>query len=636
MGVAGAGKADCCRGTGKQSKAEHGKDGTHLEEEGGRAYNTKSRLISLPALTLLCEGFLLPFIQSVSVVLVPSWSDLSWFCPSCPPNMKLLGSLLPCAALLQGALAMFPKISVVEPLELSAEESFQIASADFPLTGNGTFETFVDHKNPRLGTFKLRYWYNATTFKGPGSPVILMTPGEVAADNYGGYLTDRSMTGVYARELGGAVVMVEHRYYGDSVPSKVLTTKRLQQHTLDQAVADFVLLARNLTLPFDKSGQTNAPRAPWVWVGGSYSGALATWIEKLSPGTFWAYHGSSGPVEAVYDYWQYFEPVQRGMPQNCSADFSAIIDHVDDVLLTGTADEKVALKDMFGLGALEHDDDAAQSISSTIWLWQSIQFNSGYSQFYQMCDAIEGANKGNSTKFALESPKGVGLTKALPNYAKWFKTSYLPGYCEDSYDYSDWQGVDNVQCWNTYNKTMEVWSDWSARSTFFRSWVWQTCNDPFFYYQTGAPKGTPTVFSRLVTPEYYQRQCELLFPQQGPFTYSSNRGKTAADINAHTGGWNHTETKRLITTNGEFDPWRSASVSSVFRPGGPFEGTKEAPVILIEGSRHCNDLTLRNEVHGPIKRAQKQLLEQISEWVGDFYKRKMRRSARGLMEDAWE
>lgn len=36
--------------------------------------------------------------------------------------------------------------------------------------------------------------------------------------------------------------------------------------------------------------------------GGSYSGALTAWLESVSPGTFWAYHSTSAPVEAIYDY----------------------------------------------------------------------------------------------------------------------------------------------------------------------------------------------------------------------------------------------------------------------------------------------------------------------------------------------
>lgn len=40
-----------------------------------------------------------------------------------------------------------------------------------------------------------------------------------------------------------------------------------------------------------------------------------------------------------------------------------------------------------------------------------------------MCDAVEGAT-GN---FSAPSADGVGLTKALDNYAKWWSSEYLPG-----------------------------------------------------------------------------------------------------------------------------------------------------------------------------------------------------------------
>ena len=58
-----------------------------------------------------------------------------------------------------------------------------------------------------------------------------------------------------------AVVLVEHRYWGTSTPYEKQTTKALQFHNLDQAVADFVRFARNVKLPFDKNGTSNAPDA---------------------------------------------------------------------------------------------------------------------------------------------------------------------------------------------------------------------------------------------------------------------------------------------------------------------------------------------------------------------------------------
>lgn len=61
-------------------------------------------------------------------------------------------------------------------------------------------------------------------------------------------------------------------------------------------------------------------------------------------------------MEAVYDYWQYFHPVEKAMPRNCSRDVSAVIDYVDTVFAYGSLKEKQALKDKFGLGELQDDD----------------------------------------------------------------------------------------------------------------------------------------------------------------------------------------------------------------------------------------------------------------------------------------
>lgn len=92
------------------------------------------------------------------------------------------------------------------------------------------------------------------------------------------------------------------RYWGESSPYADLTAQTLQLLTLHQAIQDFVNIAKTIALPFDTNHGSNADKAPWVFSGGSYSGALAAWIESMAPGTFWAYHASSAPVQAIEDY----------------------------------------------------------------------------------------------------------------------------------------------------------------------------------------------------------------------------------------------------------------------------------------------------------------------------------------------
>ncbi|KAH6652526.1 serine carboxypeptidase S28 [Truncatella angustata] len=532
--------------------------------------------------------------------------------------MKSVLRAVACTALwLGGVHGVFPPTGQVPPMTLTEAEEATLLDSAVTLVGNGTFEQPIDHAHPSKGSFSTSYWFNATNWKGPGSPVIVFTPGEAPAAGYTGYLTERTLSGMIAAAVGGAVIMVEHRYWGSSSPCTNQTTTCLQHLTLEQSVNDFVNFAQNAPLPFDTANTSSADQAPWIWVGGSYSGALAAWIEELSPGTFWAYHSTSGPVEVIYDYWQYFQPIQQGMPKNCSLDYEAIVDHIDTVFTKGTEEEKIALKAMFLLEDVAHDDDAAVAISSPIWAWQSIQFYSGYSSFYQMCDAIEGVIPNNTGNYTNYSARGVGLNKALPNFAAWYRTEYIPGYCA-SYGYDDWSGDYNVQCWDSYNTSMQIFHDWSVDSPNGRTWVWMTCNEPLFYWQTGAPSNVPTVMTRLATPEYYDRQCGLYFPREGRNTYGSNRGLTADSVNRRTKGWYNTDLPRLLYVNGEADPWRSASVASEFRPGGPFNGTSETPAIIMEGARHCNDLLQKNSVHPSVAAAQAAAISQFEEWVGEY------------------
>lgn len=57
--------------------------------------------------------------------------------------------------------------------------------------------------------------------------------------------------------------------------------------------------------------------------------------------------------------WQYFYPIQQGMPKNCSADISRVIDHLDSVLTFGSKSEVHKLKAQFGLEGVQHNDDFA-------------------------------------------------------------------------------------------------------------------------------------------------------------------------------------------------------------------------------------------------------------------------------------
>ena len=85
------------------------------------------------------------------------------------------------------------------------------------------------------------------------------------------------------------MVQLEHRYFGASMPYSTLDDMTLLDLTVDNAIADMVNFAQHVQFPFDLSGSSQASKAPWIFIGGSYAGSLPAWTAATSPGTFWAY-----------------------------------------------------------------------------------------------------------------------------------------------------------------------------------------------------------------------------------------------------------------------------------------------------------------------------------------------------------
>ncbi|TLD10195.1 hypothetical protein PgNI_05425 [Pyricularia grisea] len=515
----------------------------------------------------------------------------------------------------------------VGPVEENETLSSVARRAEGPVNGWGEFDQLIDHANPQLGTFKQRYWYGTQYWNGTGSPIIITNPGEQSATGFNvTYTTKRRLSGLMAEKIGAAVIVIEHRYWGESTPYKELTSENLQYLTLNNSIHDMIYFVNNFKAPFDDAeGATSPDRVPWIYTGGSYSGALAGWIASKAPGTFWAIHGSSGVVEAVRDMWTMFTPVQEAMPRNCSRDVSAAIDYMDGLFKNGSRSDVQKLKAKFMLDSLS-DADFGQAIENGPWLWQSTQFYSantalggvGYNQFHRFCDYVEGVPP-NSTA-AVPGEEGVGFVKAIEGYAKWFTEFLLPGQCE-SYGYPEWQGEYNTGCFQNQNASNPQYSDLSYNNTVNRQWNWMLCNEPFGWWQNGAPAGRPSIVSRFVNNKYWTDQCELWFPGGA---YGFAQGKTETELNAWTGGWSELDIPRLMYANGQYDPWREVTVSSSVRPGGPMQSSADAnngtQVRVLAGGTHCSDLYGPNwEANEGAKKIADDQTAQMAEWVDEFY-----------------
>ncbi|KAK1522032.1 serine carboxypeptidase S28 [Colletotrichum costaricense] len=438
---------------------------------------------------------------------------------------------------------------------------------------NGTFDQYLDHTDLSKGTFKQRYWYNSEHWGGPGYPVFMLNGGEGDAEGLTGYLENGTLTYLYAETYKGAIVLMEHRYYGKSLPFKTFTADTLQYLNVPQAIYDNTHFAETVELPFDKKKGANADKSPWVLIGGSYPGALSAWTSVIAPGTFAAYHASSAVVQAIDDFWQFFTPIEQALPRACSADVKLVIKQVDSVLDKGSAKEIDAMKEEFGLETLEDNADFAWYLLRPIIEWASNE-----TAVYEFCDYIEtSTNNGNIIKGTEKS--GVGLKAAWKGYTSYMYSRYSK-VCEGE------EACDLYGKAVGYNRPNDLSAD--------RSWTWQLCNEPFGWWHVGPPKSDGTnIVSSHVRPADRQRQCDLRFPQTFGFKPASSEGFTAAMFNDWTGGWNATF-ENVLFCDGEHDGWRSASMNSDYRPGGPVKTTEQTATFVVKGANHVPDFLLNN------------------------------------------
>ncbi|KAI0065743.1 hypothetical protein BV25DRAFT_1978526 [Artomyces pyxidatus] len=426
-----------------------------------------------------------------------------------------------------------------------------------------TFDQLIDHTNPSLGTFKQRYWMDWEFYK-PGGPIVVNTPGEENAENYIGYLTNDSIVGQIAQQENGASIVFEHRFFGLSNPYSNLTDASLKYFTIQQAIDDLVNFAQTVKLPMPGGDVVQSGKAPWILVGGSYSGALTAFTMSNAPGVFYAGYASSAVVQSIVDFWAYFEPIRQLMPANCSADVEAAITYIDGVANSKNATAINALQSSFGLGNLTHIDDFASALRSQLWNWQSLTPDSGGAVFYDFCDALEVKNN-----------------KSVPA--------------------SGWGEASAVEAWGKYWKDTaysQICGDGNA-----------DCNEMGFF-QDSAPLGKPSLVSRLVVPSGDERKCQAMFPG----AFSTPRDPMSNATNAAFGGWNM-KVDRLFFANGKRDPWRFATMSSDL---ASIKSTTMMPIAESNGF-HCTDMiSAYGDIDPTVDAVQKAGLANMKTWLASW------------------
>ncbi|GJN92935.1 hypothetical protein Rhopal_005978-T1 [Rhodotorula paludigena] len=441
------------------------------------------------------------------------------------------------------------------------------------------FDQRVSHDAavPSNETFKQRYWFDASHYR-PGGPVFLLDAGETDGADRLPFLS-QGILRILSEATGGVGIVFEHRYYGESFPTPDLSTDNLRFLTTLQSLYDGVHFAKNVQIP---GLDLTAPNTPWVYYGGSYAGAKAAFARKLFPDIFAGGIASSAVTTAIIDYWQYYEPIRASAPTTCIDRLVGHTQLIDTVLALNSTLLTSSLKTYFGLPNITSDADFVNALALPLGSWQARNWDPkvGSKRFDLFCQYLTNETLPSASfDVAVPSFLSSAAPSLLPkdprstltsfsHYAEYVK-AHIAVLCPPDVAQDDCFGTD------------EYGGDGLDEASW-KSWSYQFCTE--WGYFIGAPPSadTPSLVSRLLTPEYTGKICHKAFPPG-----KLNRVPDLPDVDAinQYGSFNLLY-PRLAFIDGSEDPWIYATPHSPSAPNPQREDTDDEPFKLIPGGVH--------------------------------------------------
>ena len=130
------------------------------------------------------------------------------------------------------------------------------------------------------------------------------------------------------------------------------------------AIADNAYFAQHAMFPAVNTTESlNAPHTPWIVYGGSLAGGQTAFSLKKYNDLFAGGIAASAPAFAKWEYPEWYNPILKYGPSDCTSRLVGIIDKIDRVIDSGDTVAIQSVKETFGLGPVSDIRDFAQAIS---------------------------------------------------------------------------------------------------------------------------------------------------------------------------------------------------------------------------------------------------------------------------------
>ncbi|CAG2162365.1 unnamed protein product [Oppiella nova] len=433
----------------------------------------------------------------------------------------------------------------------------------------------LDAKDNR--TFKQIYYTDDSHYKS-GGPVFVYIEGEANASPE--WITSSASYVVQsAKQFNAFLVLLEHRYYGESQPFNDTTVEHLKYLSSEQALADTAEILQYLTKKLSLSGKV-------VVFGGSYAGSLAAWfrekypniavgaiassapvlaeVEKY-PNIAVGAIASSAPVLAEVDFKEYFGVVSDSLGTECSQNIREATQALDELLTTPEGVKKVRqmlnLCDTFnGTDSL---DVAYLTFTLSVTIGAAVQHNAGIDG---ICRTMNDSSVGTP----------------LQRYAK---VNGLPGY-----NCSDIKFTDMVK---SLDHTIKI-------GVGARQWFYQMCTE-FGYFWTTNVKDC--IFGHNVPVHFYNQICNDVFGSQiTPQTIQ----KAVDTTNTYYGGRQPNVTN-VVFPNGSLDPYHALGVLH--------DLNNSTKAVMISGQAHGADMIYSANETQSLRDAHNLITNELQEFL---------------------
>ncbi|KAJ2732324.1 hypothetical protein IW152_003873 [Coemansia sp. BCRC 34962] len=446
----------------------------------------------------------------------------------------------------------------------------------------------LDHfsgPNSTTPLFLQRYFVDNQYYH-PGGPILIYSVGErtaQASDLSDGWI------GELAKETGSLAVLLEQRFYGDSIPDVTPLDNAngadvWQYLSVEQMMADIKRFVEQVNrmvpdwiAPPRRHGRH---KTPIVLVGGSFAGSLMVWTKQRYPDLKSFVIASGAPLRVVDGYWEFDKMTAGRLP--CARALSETVQAIDEILDQGDAMQIAALKRLFGL---EHVESATDFVAALV-----IQVSS-----------------------LMQAPVGLQSKESIARYCSEFGQPSLESAV----------GIEALaRMTREYGQSHHIVPASECLETSDDlAWLWQQCTE-LGMWQT-APLQNSTIAdesawflrrlrSHRLSVNYYERQCDKCLPTiRNSRQVAQQKEQFRIFAQRTLDSFNQLQVPSdVLLTAGELDPWLHLTAMWNMRH-------LASNVLLIGGASHAEDLIGTAEddnINPEVLGARKKAIEAVEQW----------------------